>query len=34
MCVQVLYRRELELHLGGYPDTRELGDYIGFHLHS
>jgi hypothetical protein len=32
MCVQVLYRRELQLHLAGYPDTRELVDFIRFHL--
>jgi hypothetical protein len=32
MCVQVLYRRELQLHLAGYPNTRELVDFIGFHL--
>jgi hypothetical protein len=32
MCVQVPYRGELELHLAGYPRTRELVDFISFHL--
>jgi hypothetical protein len=32
MCFQVLYRRELQLHLAGYPDVRELVDFISFQL--
>jgi hypothetical protein len=32
MYVHVLYRRELQLHLAGYPNTRELVNFISFHL--